>query len=165
MTTKFLDNKICTFKIFVVEAFPTRKQRCGWFSSQPPNAPPPLKTANFLFYCRLALSLCDLVLMHLYSPCRCKPANHAQWSNHQNREKRVSKSKDANLEKGGLSQKIPFPCGALQRTGIFWLKLPFPGRWEMGLSTPKASFPDFSGKIKKGAFFHGNPPPLSWKFL
>ena len=50
MTTNFLDNKLCTFKILLSWRF-TRKKK----SSLPPRPPPPLKK-RFFFYCRLAVS-------------------------------------------------------------------------------------------------------------
>ena len=54
--TKFLDNKICTFKILLSWRFP-RKQRFGRFSSLPPMPPPPLKTANLIFIVSPSLNL------------------------------------------------------------------------------------------------------------
>ena len=53
MTTKSLDNKICTFKIYC-RGVSHEKQRFGRFSSLPPSPPPP-KT-KFYFYRRLAVS-------------------------------------------------------------------------------------------------------------
>ena len=55
MTTKFLDNKICDFKILLSWRCPRKKQRFGRFSSLPPR-PPPLENRKFYFYCRLAVS-------------------------------------------------------------------------------------------------------------
>ena len=56
MTTKFLDNKICTFKILLSWRF-HEQQRFGRFSSLPQSTPPPpLKHCKFYFYCRLAVS-------------------------------------------------------------------------------------------------------------
>ena len=56
MTTKVLDNKICTFRIFIVVAFSHEKNSVfGRFSPLPPR-PPPLKKRKFYFYCRLAVS-------------------------------------------------------------------------------------------------------------
>ena len=54
MTTKFLDNKICTFKILLSWRFP-RKQ--AFLEDFPlcPQGPPPQKR-KFYFYCRLAVS-------------------------------------------------------------------------------------------------------------
>ena len=48
MTTKFLDNKICTFKILLSWRFP-RKQ--AFLDDFPlcPQGPPPLKSENFIF--------------------------------------------------------------------------------------------------------------------
>ena len=48
MTTKFHDNKTCTFKILLSWRFPTKKkkQRFGRFSSLPPR--PPSKGENFI---------------------------------------------------------------------------------------------------------------------
>ena len=47
MTTKCLDNKICTFKNFIVVAFPTKNSVFGRFSSLPPFlSAPPLKSEN-----------------------------------------------------------------------------------------------------------------------
>ena len=48
MTTKLLDNKISTFKIWLSLRFP-RRTAFWTISSLPPTAPPPLKTANFIF--------------------------------------------------------------------------------------------------------------------
>ena len=50
MTIKFLDNKICTFKILLSWRFPQKKKNCVLddFSSLPPR-PPPLKTETFTF--------------------------------------------------------------------------------------------------------------------
>ena len=47
MTTKFLDNKICTFKFLLSWRFP-QKNVLGRFSSMPPTPPPPSK-AKILF--------------------------------------------------------------------------------------------------------------------
>ena len=46
MTTKFLDNKIYTFKILLSWRFPRKNSILDDFSSLPPI--PPLKTANFI---------------------------------------------------------------------------------------------------------------------
>ena len=54
MTTKFHDNKICTFKILLPWRFP-RKTAFWTISSLPPRPAPPQK-ANIYFYCRLAVS-------------------------------------------------------------------------------------------------------------
>ena len=48
MTTKFLDNKICTFKILLSWRFP-RKTAFWTIFSLPPRAPPPSKSENFIF--------------------------------------------------------------------------------------------------------------------
>ena len=53
MTTKLLDNKICTFKILLSWHFPREKQRFGRYSSLPPFPSPPQRR-KFYFYCRLA---------------------------------------------------------------------------------------------------------------
>ena len=57
MTTKCLDNKICTFNILLSWRFPRRKkkQRFGRFASLPPFPSSPRKR-KFDFYCRLAVS-------------------------------------------------------------------------------------------------------------
>ena len=55
MTTKFLDNKICSFKILLSWRSPRKTAFLDDFSSLPPN-PHPLKKGNFYFYCRLAFS-------------------------------------------------------------------------------------------------------------
>ena len=55
MTTEYYDNTICTFKIFIVVAFPTRNSVLDDFPLCP-QGPPPLKNQNFYFYCRLAVS-------------------------------------------------------------------------------------------------------------
>ena len=59
MTTKFLDNKMCTFKILLSVAFPTRKRTAFWtiFLSVP-NAP----TQNRKFYFHIRLAISDTVL-------------------------------------------------------------------------------------------------------
>ena len=49
MTTKFLDNKICTLKILLSWRFPTKTSIFGQFPSLPPRPPPPLKSENFIF--------------------------------------------------------------------------------------------------------------------
>ena len=49
MTTKFLDTKICTFKIILSWRSPRKKQRFGRFSSLPPNPPPPSQSENYIF--------------------------------------------------------------------------------------------------------------------
>ena len=54
MTTKFLDNKIFTFKFYCHDVS-HEKQRFGQFSSLPP-CPPPPERRKFYFYCRLAFS-------------------------------------------------------------------------------------------------------------
>ena len=57
MTTTFLDNKICTFKILLSWRF--RRKTAFWENSPlylHPRAPTPLKSANFIFVCRLAVS-------------------------------------------------------------------------------------------------------------
>ena len=49
MTTKFLDNKIRTFKFVLSWRFPPKKNSVfGQFSSLPP-WPTPFKSANFIF--------------------------------------------------------------------------------------------------------------------
>ena len=48
MTTKFLDNKICTFKILLSWRFP-RKTAFWTIVLSAPNVPPPLKNENFIF--------------------------------------------------------------------------------------------------------------------
>ena len=48
MTTKFLDNRICTFKISLSWRFPRKTAFWTIFLSAP-SFPPPLKTANFIF--------------------------------------------------------------------------------------------------------------------
>ena len=55
MTTKFLDNKIFTFKILLSWRFPRKQAFLDDFSSLPPRPPPPQKR-KFYFYCRLAVS-------------------------------------------------------------------------------------------------------------
>ena len=45
MTTEFLDNNMCTFKILLSGRFP-RKLRCGSL----PAMPPPLKNADFIYF-------------------------------------------------------------------------------------------------------------------
>ena len=69
--------------------------------------------------------------------------------NRQNREKRVSGSKNSHFprvpEMGALSQKIPISLqGSTRKMGIFWLKAPISGTLGNGsFLTPKPSFPDF----------------------
>ena len=59
MTTKFLDNHICTFKFFLSWRFPrTKKNVFGRFSSPPPR-PTPLKSANFIFIVVSPSLICD----------------------------------------------------------------------------------------------------------
>ena len=55
MTTKFLDNKICTFKILLSLRFP---RKTAFLDNSPldPRARPPPKKRKFYFYCRLAVS-------------------------------------------------------------------------------------------------------------
>ena len=48
MTTEFLDNKICTFKICCRGVSHEKNSVFGRFSSLPPR-PPPLKSENFIF--------------------------------------------------------------------------------------------------------------------
>ena len=55
MTTSFLDNQICTFKIVLSWRFPRKKQRFGTIFLSAPKAHPPQKR-KFCFYCRLAVS-------------------------------------------------------------------------------------------------------------
>ena len=58
MTTKFLENKISTFKIVLSWRFPRKKKKrnsvFGRFASPPPRHPP--QKGKFYFYCRLAVS-------------------------------------------------------------------------------------------------------------
>ena len=55
MTTNFLENKICTFKILLSWRFPRKIEFSGYFSSLPP-MPSPSKDATFYYYWRLAVS-------------------------------------------------------------------------------------------------------------
>ena len=55
MTTKFLDNKICTFKILLSWRFPRKTQRFWTIFISAPKCHP-LKNATLYFYCRLAVS-------------------------------------------------------------------------------------------------------------
>ena len=55
MTTEFLDNKFCTFKILLSWRFLGKTAFLDAFSLCPPCPPPPQKR-KFYFYCRLALS-------------------------------------------------------------------------------------------------------------
>ena len=55
MTTKFLDEKICTFKILLSWRFPRKTAFLDEFPLCPQNAQPPQKR-KFYFYCRLAVS-------------------------------------------------------------------------------------------------------------
>ena len=55
MTTKFLDNKICTFNILLSWRFPRKQAFLDDFPLCPQKAPPPQKR-KFYFYCRLAVS-------------------------------------------------------------------------------------------------------------
>ena len=49
MTTKFLDNRICTFKILLSWCFPQNTAFFGQYSSLPPRpTPPPFKSAHFI---------------------------------------------------------------------------------------------------------------------
>ena len=54
MTTNFLDNKICTFKILLSWRFP--RKTAFWTIFLSAAKAPPLKKRNFCFYCRLAVS-------------------------------------------------------------------------------------------------------------
>ena len=54
MTTKFLDNKICTFKILLSWRFP--RKAAFWTILLSASKAPPLKNAKFDFYYRLAVS-------------------------------------------------------------------------------------------------------------
>ena len=54
MTTKFLDNQICTFKILLAWRFPRKTTFLDKFPLCP-ESPPPQKR-KFYFYCRLAVS-------------------------------------------------------------------------------------------------------------
>ena len=55
MTTKFLDDKICTFKILLSWRFPRKQAFWGDFPLRSPSPPPPQKR-KYYFYCRLAVS-------------------------------------------------------------------------------------------------------------
>ena len=55
MTTKFLDDKICTFKILLSWRFPRKTAFWTIFLSAP-HAPSPPQNSKFYFYCRLAVS-------------------------------------------------------------------------------------------------------------
>ena len=55
MTTKFLDNKICTFKHLLSWRFPQKKSAFWTIFLSAPKAPP-LKKRKIYFYCRLAVS-------------------------------------------------------------------------------------------------------------
>ena len=55
MTTKFLGNKICTFKILLSWRFPRKNSVLDDFPLCH-RGPPPVKNRNFYFYCRLAVS-------------------------------------------------------------------------------------------------------------
>ena len=58
MTTKFPDNKICTFEILLswrYVAFPTKKTAFRTIFLSAPNAPPP-QNRKLYFYCRVAVS-------------------------------------------------------------------------------------------------------------
>ena len=54
MTTNFLDNKICTFKVLLSWRFPRKQAFLTTFLSAPKN--PPCSERKFYFYCRLAVS-------------------------------------------------------------------------------------------------------------
>ena len=58
MTTKFLDNKICAFKILLSWRFPRKKKKNSVLDDFPlcRQGPPLLKKRKFYFYCRLAVS-------------------------------------------------------------------------------------------------------------
>ena len=49
MTAKFLDNKICTFKILLLWRFPRKQAFLDDFPLCPRGPPPPLKSENFIF--------------------------------------------------------------------------------------------------------------------
>ena len=68
MTTKFLDHKICTFKILLSWRFPRKKQRF-WpiFLSARVTPPPPLKNEMFIFI--------------VVSPSLTKGARSRKWGN------------------------------------------------------------------------------------
>ena len=61
MTTTFLDNKICTFKILLSWRFPQKQAFLDDFPLCPQGPPPPQKR-KFNFYCRLAVSDCPRLL-------------------------------------------------------------------------------------------------------
>ena len=71
MTTKFLDNKICKFKILLSWRFPRKKAFWTIFLSAP--KPPPLKKRKVYFYCRLAVS--DFGRRMAHSPPSCPDAS------------------------------------------------------------------------------------------
>ena len=57
MTTKFLDNKICTFRILLSWRFPTKKKQRFWtILPSAPKPPPPLKKRKLYFCCCLTVS-------------------------------------------------------------------------------------------------------------
>ena len=57
MTTKSIDNKMCTFNILLSWRFPSKTTLFGRFSSLcTPNDPPPPQRRKFNFYCRFAVS-------------------------------------------------------------------------------------------------------------
>ena len=56
MTTKFLDNKMCTFKILLSWRFPWKIAFWTIFLPAPLPTPPPPEKRKIYFYCRLAFS-------------------------------------------------------------------------------------------------------------
>ena len=74
MTTKFLDNKICTFKILLSWRFP---QNTGFLDDFPlwPQGPPPRKRKSY-FYCRLAVS--EIKQMYFSAFFRAPPGYPSQ---------------------------------------------------------------------------------------
>ena len=71
MTTKYLNNKICTFKIILWWRFPPKKNLLGRFSSRPPT-PPPLQKTQILFLlssCRLSMIYPRTQKLHSLAKC------------------------------------------------------------------------------------------------
>ena len=69
MTTKILDNKICTFNFFCRGVSHEKKQRFGRFSSLPPR--PPSKSEHFIFIVvSLSLIACPAIFHSVLRLCR-----------------------------------------------------------------------------------------------
>ena len=107
MTTKFLDNKICTFKILLSWRFPRKKHVFGRFASLPPN-PHPLRKANFIFIV-VSLSLTEGEQTRRNDICVLTTRRHDEALNAAHWHctlKQVSRATWSPLNKVGMSHKM-----------------------------------------------------------